>query len=332
MPELTYVIPVYNGASFIERTISSIIEQPGAPPKIIVVDDGSTDETVSVVSRFKSQLTLLRQPNAGPSAARNFGLQAVDTEIVCFVDQDDYVVGPHRQATEKSWNENVDMIIGLAAQGSDAYIILSNRNNYSTDATNFTLLHDFLCDNVVQTSTICWSTMFLRKIGGWDEALLGPEDIELAIRAFLHNARVTISNTPGWVAWHRHSHQMSQKLEVRQVASQVYSHKKLIALIEKADADRDILWLFFQRCMRLGRSLYLNGFRREAVEVMSIAWNRGYTEHNGPLLESVIASYLGTKVTLSARSFMGEMKRGGLRRLAAAASVLPGNGSRIGRN
>jgi glycosyltransferase involved in cell wall biosynthesis len=333
MPELTYVIPVYNGASFIERTLRSIIEQPGGRPKIIVVDDGSTDETVSVVSTYKSELTLLRQRNAGPSAARNFGLHAVDTEVVCFVDSDDYLIGPHRQSIEKSWNENVDMIIGLAAEGNDAYVTLSSRNKYDTDATNYTLLRDFLCDNVVQTSTICWSSMFLRKIGGWDEALFGPEDIELAMRAFLNDARVEISNTPAWVVWHRHSLQMSQNLGAkclriwrqeelalanlnrsRVVASQVLSHRKLIALIEKANGDRDILLLFFQRCMRLGRSLYLNGFRREAIEVMSIAWNRGHTEHNGPLLERVLANYLGTRVVLSARSFIGEIKRGGLRR------------------
>jgi len=224
------------------------------------------------------------------------------------------VIGPHRQAVEKSWSENVDMIIGLAAQGNDAYVALSSRNKYSSDATNYTLLREFLCDNAVQTSSICWSTVFLRKIGGWDEALFGPEDIELAMRAFLTNARVTISNTPAWVVWRRHSHQMSQNLDARVVASQVCSHRKLIALIEKANGDRDIHRLFFQRCMRLGRSLYLNGFRREAIEVMSIAWNRGYTEHNGPLLESVLANYLGTKVVLSARSFIGEIKRGGLRR------------------
>jgi glycosyltransferase involved in cell wall biosynthesis len=316
MHELTYVIPAYNGARLIGRAIESILKQPGGHPNIIVVDDGSTDETENVVSTFKSEVTLLQQPNAGASASRNLGLHAVETEIVCFIDQDDYVIGPHHQEIEKSWTENVDMIVGLAAQGNDDYIHLSNRNNYGADATSYSLLCDFLCDYCVQTSTMSWSTRFLREIGGWDEALFGIEDIELAIRAFLRHARVAISNNPGWVVWHRHLDQASNKLDVRLVASQVYAHKKLIGLIEKFDPPRDILPLFLQRCMRLGRYLYLNGFRHEGIEVMSIAWNRGHTKHNGPLLENILANCLGTKATLSTRSFLARAKRYGVRAIS----------------
>jgi len=307
--ELTYVIPVHNGAPFIGGAIRSVVHQPGRRPKIIVVDDGSTDGTANVVSTFKSEVTLLQQPNAGASAARNLGLHAVETDIVCFVDADDYVIGPHHQGVERSWSENVDVIVGLAAEGDDVSIRLSKNNKYSADATNYTLLCNFLRDNVVQTSTICWSTRFLRKIGGWDEALFVYTDIELAIRGFLQHARVAISNNPGWIVWHRHPDQMSQKPDIRLASSQVYSHKKLIDLIESSDAPRDIRKLFLQRCMREGRYLYLNGFYREAVEIMSIAWNRGHTEHNGPFLESIVANCLGTKAALSTRSFLAKAKR-----------------------
>jgi glycosyltransferase involved in cell wall biosynthesis len=320
MPELTYIIPAHNSAHFIERTIRSIIEQPGGRPKVIVVDDGSTDDTMSIIYSYKSELTLLRQSNRGPSAARNFGLQVVDTEIVCFVDADDYVIGPHRRSVEQGWNENVDMLIGLAAEGNDSWISLSNRNKYGSDATSYTLLREFLCDNCVQTSTICWSTVFLRKIGGWDEALFQMTDTELAIRAFLYSARVMISQTPGWVVWHRHFDQMSQKLNARLVACQLCGHRKLIALIEKT-GDRDILLLFFQRCISLGRNLYLNGYRREAIEIMSIAWNRGYLEYNGPLLEKVFARYLGITATLSVRRFIHEIKRAALSKERKGQSV-----------
>ena len=140
-----------------------------------------------------------------------------------------------------------------------------------------------------------------------------------------------ISNTPGWVVWHRHPSQLSHNWNARLAESEICTQKKLIALFEKANIDREVLRLFFQRCMEHGRSLYLDGFRREGIELMSIAWNRGYTEHSGPLLERVLASYFGTKVTLSARRFISELKRSGLRDLAAASGLL-GHGSRIERN
>jgi glycosyltransferase involved in cell wall biosynthesis len=311
MPELTYVIPVYNGARSIKRTLSSIIEQSGKRPKIIVVDDGSTDETISVVSMYKKQLTLLRQPNAGPSAARNLGLRAVETEIVCFVDADDYVIGPHRQGIEKTWNKNIDMIIGLAGEGYDDHIILSKNNKYRLNSSSEILLRNFICDNCVQTSTICWSTSFLREIGGWDEEVFGPDDIELAMRAFLHKPRIMISNTPGWVVWHNQTdpRRVSQSLNSKSIAGQLRTHTKLISLMQEANCDRESVLLFLRRCMRVGRTAYLNGFYREAAELFSIAWDRGYTEHYGPRIETILAKLFGTTNTLSARTFIGKMKR-----------------------
>jgi glycosyltransferase involved in cell wall biosynthesis len=309
MPELTYVIPVHNSAHSIQSTISSIIGQTGGHSRVIVVDDGSTDETANILSKYEGQLTLLRQPNMGPSAARNYGLEAVETEIVCFVDHDDYVIGPYRSAVEISWNKAADIIISLAAEGNDDRIVLSNRNKYAANSTGDTLLRDFICDNCVQTSTISWSTAFLRKIGGWDQSLFGIEDIELAMRAFLHNPRVTILNTSGWVVWHHHSHQHSKNLNLRLATSHLRMHIKLMSLMEQNTYDRETIQLFLQRCMAVGRGLYLNGFRDEAIELFSIAWNRGYTEHNGPRIERMLAKYCGTKITLSARSIIGKMKR-----------------------
>ena len=75
-PTISAVIPLYNGAPFIEAALSSIFAQILPPDEIIVVDDGSTDDGVAVVERLASQhpITLLRQSNGGQSAARNAGI------------------------------------------------------------------------------------------------------------------------------------------------------------------------------------------------------------------------------------------------------------------
>ena len=240
MSNLTYVIPVYNGARSITHAISSILGQLGSSSKLIVVDDGSTDETLSVVSAYKDRLVLLQQSNLGPSAARNRGLQAVETEAVCFVDADDYVIGPHYQAITNIWNEGTDMIIGLAAEADETVVfVLSNRNKYRLNSSSRDLLRDFICDKCVQTSTICWSTTFLRKIGGWNEALFGIEDIELAMRAFLHDPRVVISNAPGWVVWYQHSRDgsLSKTFDLARGKPAFLFHRNLIGLIERNGCD-----------------------------------------------------------------------------------------------
>lgn len=94
-PILTVVIPAYNVSSFIGRTLTSVMHQPG-PVEVIVVNDGSTDQTARVVKDILSQFQhgsyrLVNQTNAGVSAARNTGLAMARGEYVLFLDGDDYI-------------------------------------------------------------------------------------------------------------------------------------------------------------------------------------------------------------------------------------------------
>jgi glycosyltransferase involved in cell wall biosynthesis len=322
MPELTYVVPVHNGAKFIERAVCSIMSQPAGPPKIIVVDDGSTDETVSVLSKYAEYITLLRQPNRGPSAARNNGLAAVDTPLVCFVDADDYVVGPHRQAVEESYRNDVDIIIGLHANGDDNSIRLSRINKYDVGSRGLTLLNQFIDGNYVQTSTLCWSKGFLKKVGGWDESLIATEDIELAVRAFSRDPKIVISNAPGWVVWHHHdSSGRLARLNPRSAASIVRTDAKYLDIVESERFDEDTISNVLRRCMRDGRSLYLNGYVDEARQLFSMARQRGYTVHQGPSMESALAAGFGTENVLAARTALGRLKRSVRARLLSKTLV-----------
>ncbi len=309
MAELTYVIPAFNAAQFIERAINSIFANSGPNAKIIVVDDGSTDSTPDVLARYGQKLLLLRQQNAGPSAARNYGLQAVETEIVCFVDADDYIVGPHRSSVEEQWKDSSDIIIGLAAEANGDVISLSKRNKYSPESDGGTLLRHFIRDNCVQTSTLCWSTKFLKKIGGWDEALFGVDDIELAMRAFLNDPEVTISDSPGWVVWQRHPGQTRGGGKGHRLAkSQVEMHKKILSLMESKQSDPATILMFHKRCASTARWLYLNGYTSEATDLFEMVRNKGHKAHHGPQFESILANVAGTKSTLSMRRKLTSLK------------------------
>jgi glycosyltransferase involved in cell wall biosynthesis len=84
---VTVVIPCFNQARYLSAAVASVRAQTLAPAACIVVDDGSTDDTASVASRFGVQL--LRQRNAGVAAARNAGLAAARSDFVAFLDADD---------------------------------------------------------------------------------------------------------------------------------------------------------------------------------------------------------------------------------------------------
>jgi len=91
-PLVSAIIPVYNGAKFIAEAIKSICMQGYGPMEIMVVDDGSTDDTSRIVQSFKD-VRYLYQPNQGCAAARNAGIHSTKGELIGFLDADDYWAG-----------------------------------------------------------------------------------------------------------------------------------------------------------------------------------------------------------------------------------------------
>lgn len=89
MPRVSVIIPNFNRAGLIGQTISNLLNQSMPPAEIVVVDDGSTDDSLAVIQSFGSAVKLLKQNNQGPGAARNAGLELVTGEFVQFQDSDD---------------------------------------------------------------------------------------------------------------------------------------------------------------------------------------------------------------------------------------------------
>lgn len=89
MPSVSVIIPNYNRASLIGETLHSILSQTRKPDEIIVVDDGSTDESRQVIRTFAPRVRLIAQENAGPAVARNRGLAESSGDFIQFMDSDD---------------------------------------------------------------------------------------------------------------------------------------------------------------------------------------------------------------------------------------------------
>ena len=88
-PTVSVIIPTWNRASLLARALDSVDRQTRPPEEIIVVDDGSTDDTVALVRSRVTPPKLISQPNRGVSAARNAGIRAAAGEWVAFLDSDD---------------------------------------------------------------------------------------------------------------------------------------------------------------------------------------------------------------------------------------------------
>ncbi len=87
------VVPLYNKEEYVEKTLMSLFAQTIGDYEVIVVDDGSTDNSYAVACRVaeeQAQCRVLRQDNAGVAAARNKGAQLAEGEYLCFLDVDDW--------------------------------------------------------------------------------------------------------------------------------------------------------------------------------------------------------------------------------------------------
>lgn len=89
MPKISVIIPTYNRETFVTKAIDSILHQTFKDYEIIVIDDGSTDNTHKVLEPYRADIQYVRQENSGVSAARNKGIRLAKGEWVAFLDSDD---------------------------------------------------------------------------------------------------------------------------------------------------------------------------------------------------------------------------------------------------
>jgi glycosyltransferase involved in cell wall biosynthesis len=88
-PLISVIIPTYNRATYVPAALESVWTQDYQPLEIIIIDDGSSDNTPEIMAGLDKRVTYVRQENQGPAAARNHGLQISHGEVIAFLDSDD---------------------------------------------------------------------------------------------------------------------------------------------------------------------------------------------------------------------------------------------------
>lgn len=114
MTKISVIVPVYNTEKYVERCLNSIISQATNNFEIIVVNDGSTDNSEEIVKRYVEQypdiIKLYSQSNGGLSSARNYGISKATGEYLCFVDSDDYLAEDLFNNLESYITKGLDLI------------------------------------------------------------------------------------------------------------------------------------------------------------------------------------------------------------------------------
>ncbi|MHC4288004.1 MAG: glycosyltransferase family 2 protein [Planctomycetota bacterium] len=108
--KISAVIPAYNADKYIARSIDSVLSQTRPVDEIVVVDDGSTDNTAAVIKSYGDKIRYIHQPNAGVSAARNTGIEAATGDWIAFLDADDEWVSERIQWQIELLDRNPDLV------------------------------------------------------------------------------------------------------------------------------------------------------------------------------------------------------------------------------
>lgn len=185
VPAVSVVIPTYNSAATLGETLASVRDQTFKDLEVVLADDGSSDDTVSVAEPFAKflELTILRQTNAGPGAARNAGIRAARGRYCAFVDADDLMM-PERLAQQAALLD-ADPELGLVHSDLVTFdergIIHKSRRAFSNPCGG-QILEPLLLNNFITTSTVMAPTARLIEVGLFDERRRISEDFDLWLR------------------------------------------------------------------------------------------------------------------------------------------------------
>jgi glycosyltransferase involved in cell wall biosynthesis len=215
-PLVSVVVPAFNAAPTIGSTLDSITRQTYSQLDVVIVDDGSTDETNSMVRRFclsDLRMRLIEQPNSGVAAARNAGIHASKGDFVAFIDADDLW---HPTKIERQLRALLEQGPDVALVYSPFRVIDGNGNVIASARRKHVsgwVLDRHLKTNIVGNgSSILVRKSVLHEFGGFDPWLRqqgaeGCEDLLLQLRIA---SRYKFCEVPEYlVAYRRHGGNMS---------------------------------------------------------------------------------------------------------------------------
>jgi glycosyltransferase involved in cell wall biosynthesis len=212
-PNVSVIIPTYNRAELICQTIENVFQQTYQDFEIIIVDDGSTDDTLQKLAKFGEKIRVVTQANAGAAAARNRGAKVASGEMIAFQDSDDVWMPTKLEKQLKV----------LQDARADVSCCLCNAEMHFADksTTSFELawlqpaIESGLWTNVAEvlsTTSVLFNQCSLirsetfKKIGGFDEQYRYMEDYDLPMRLSLEGRTWAFVREP-LVIWRQGSPQ-----------------------------------------------------------------------------------------------------------------------------
>jgi len=257
-PLVTVIIPIYNRGWILKEAIDSVLSQDFDDFELIVVDDGSTDNTCDILDGYARDIIVLRQDNRGVSAARNAGIAFASGHFIAFLDSDDLWLSGKLAGQVDFFNSNSDAMI---CQTEELWIRNGKRVNPKRRHKKFSGMifkHSLpLC--IVSPSAVMLKKSLLDKTGVFDESFPACEDYDLWLRISCKYP-VYLIDTPLIIKRGGHEDQLSKTPKLDKYRIQAL--KKIIESgmlskdqhIDAVKMLKEKCDIYAQGCLKRGRS------------------------------------------------------------------------------
>ncbi|MBU1691269.1 MAG: glycosyltransferase [Gammaproteobacteria bacterium] len=293
---VSVVIPAYNSALFLQETVESVRQQTTPVHEIIVVDDGSTDETEQVIQSLGRDIVYIRQTNAGVSAARNRGITQATGEIIAFLDADDLWLPQKVEKQVKVLLSNPEVAL-VATDRADIDVqggflldsLFKHRGFYEffSELGNNPIpqaLSRLMQVNFIPTSSVMVRKSALVRVGVFNTNIRYGEDLDLWARIASQHAIVCVPEV--LMHYRRHGSNATQAtenllLDLVRVMKNIRSWGALALSKEGLNADKLVAqslwdlgyWYFTSTDPRRAHNAFMESFRESpSLRTLIYAW------------------------------------------------------------
>ncbi|MBW4513096.1 MAG: glycosyltransferase [Scytonematopsis contorta HA4267-MV1] len=183
MPKISVIIPAYNSENTIAKTITSVLKQTFDDWELIVINDGSSDSTLEIISSFQDErIKVFSYPNAGGNISRNRGLDLAIGEFVSFLDADDLWTPDKLELQLQLLQENPQVAVAYSwtnyIDENDKFILSGRHSTFNGDVYEKLIIANFLENG---SNPLIRKTAIL-ELGGFDKDLPASQDWDMYLR------------------------------------------------------------------------------------------------------------------------------------------------------
>lgn len=295
-PKITIAILTYNRSQLLATALRSAVDQATPAEEILIIDDGSTDDTENVVQQFKTynnQIRYIKQANAGHSAARNKAVQSCKTSHLMWLDDDDALT-PSATTVHYSYlhkNPGADIIYGKLMLCDENLCPIEFMPSHILQKDN--TLHLFFKHNPVPNPATLISLSCFQKVGPYNERFRHAEDYDFFARAA--SKRCTFLHVPELLAYYRsHSKNLAtanklQKIEHERawVLADFFGRENIENIFPQQPWQENIELAFFNSTMEAAIHFARFGDFSSATELLSFGKCPSFAEYQTIMREMI---------------------------------------------